>query len=301
MHINGYNKNTTPRLEKDNIISFSNMISEAPCTIQSTPMILSRKRVHDRYPIAEKSIISAFNEAGFKTWYVSYLTKSHIGDSEINLIANEANEYKVSSVNVNTLEELLSDTSNRKFIVYKTIGSHPLFHDRYPKNFNIFKPSFSDVKYYNPTSSKKDKELYVNSYDNSLLYSLDYQVHEFLSVLKKVSGEVIFIFCSDHGTPLLDDDKTLTYGNIRGNYSIAQFYWFNEEYRANYSYFVSELEKSKHWNLTSEYLMDTILTLSHISSSVLKGKNIIGLKESELSPRNVYFNGKIFDYDKLEH
>ena len=224
LHLNGYKKNTTPLLEKEMVISFTRMISQAPNTLASTPMILSRKSVFDTRPVAEKSIISAFNEAGFKSWYVSYLTKSHIGDSEINLIANEANEYIISDVNIDTLNRILSDSSEKKLIVYKTVGSHFLFHTRYPSNFNIFKPSFTDVEYHNPTNSKRDLELYINSYDNSVYYSLDYQVASFLQSLKKTKGEVLLVFISDHGVSLLDDGKTIAVGCTKGNYSIANFY-----------------------------------------------------------------------------
>ncbi|MCV5231358.1 hypothetical protein OFC56_29805, partial [Escherichia coli] len=103
-------------------------------TLVSTPMILSRKGVYDNGLFNETSIISAYKEAGYETWYVSYLSKSHIGDNEINLIANEADHYVVSDVNVNTLEKILNNKSKKKLIVYKTIGSHYLYHTRYPSN-----------------------------------------------------------------------------------------------------------------------------------------------------------------------
>lgn len=47
LSLNGYNKKTTPLLEKEKIISYDNAISQAAYTLQSTPMILSRKDVHD--------------------------------------------------------------------------------------------------------------------------------------------------------------------------------------------------------------------------------------------------------------
>lgn len=262
-------------------------------------MILTRKKVFDSKPIAEKSIISAFNEAGFKSWYVSYLTKTHDGDSEINLIANEAHEYIISDVNIDTLNRILSDSTDKKLIVYKTVGSHYLFHTRYPKQFNIFKPSFTDVEYHNPTNSKRDIELYINSYDNSVYYSLDYQVASFIQELKKLPGEVLLVFISDHGISLLDDGKTIAVGCTQGNYSIANFYWFNKEYLSNNQYFINELEHNKNVPLTSEYLVDTVLTLSHISSKVTKGKNIVGLNHNKIGNRFVQCRGKIINYDSM--
>ncbi|MCV5646349.1 sulfatase-like hydrolase/transferase, partial [Escherichia coli] len=123
LHFNGYPKNTTPNLDKENLVSFKNTISQGAYTLVSTPMILSRKGVYDNGLFNETSIISAYKEAGYETWYVSYLSKSHIGDNEINIIANEAAHYVVSDVNVNTLEKILNNKSKKKLIVYKTIGS----------------------------------------------------------------------------------------------------------------------------------------------------------------------------------
>ncbi|QXO61607.1 sulfatase-like hydrolase/transferase [Morganella morganii] len=70
LHFNGYNKNTTPKLDNENIISFNNAISQGPYTLVSTPMILTRKNVYDNGLYPEKSLISAYKEAGFETWYV---------------------------------------------------------------------------------------------------------------------------------------------------------------------------------------------------------------------------------------
>ena len=68
-------------------------------------------------------MIAAFREVGFETWYVSYLQPAHIGDTEINLIANDAEHYVVSSVNIQTLEKILSASAKKKLIVYKTVGA----------------------------------------------------------------------------------------------------------------------------------------------------------------------------------
>ncbi|MGC6761850.1 sulfatase-like hydrolase/transferase, partial [Escherichia coli] len=81
---------------------------------------------------------------------------------------------------------------------YKTVGSHYLYHNRYPKEFNKFQPSFTDNDYKTP--SYTDKEKLENSYANSILYSIDYQVSEFIDRLKKEKGLVSLSFISDHGT-----------------------------------------------------------------------------------------------------
>ena len=71
------------------------------------------------------------------------------------------------------------------------------------------------------------------------------------------------------------------------------------EYITNNSYFINELKQNKNVPLTSEYLVDTVLTLSHISSKETKGKNIIGLNHNKVENRYVQCGSKIINYDSM--
>ncbi|MEM5717608.1 phosphoethanolamine transferase [Proteus mirabilis] len=295
LSINGYSRETTPELEKRNVISFSDAISQGAYTLQSTPMILSRKNIYDSGLIPESSIISAFKEAGFTTWYVSYLSHAHIGDNEINLIANEADHYIQSDVNINTLDKILNDDSQKKLIVYKTVGSHYLYHNRYPKEFNKFQPSFTDNDYKTP--SYTDKEKLENSYANSILYSIDYQVSEFIDRLKKEKGLVSLSFISDHGTSIYDDGKSLYGGNTKGNYNIALFFWFNKEYIDKYPLDVEYLIENKDKKVTSYYFFDTLLHIGKINTKKIKGRSLF---ESPLFEKERLIKNKdIYNYEDL--
>ena len=48
------------------------------------------------------------------------------------------------------LSRILSESTKKKFIILHTLGSHFNYMDRYPKDFDIFKPSLYDIK--NPSS-----------------------------------------------------------------------------------------------------------------------------------------------------
>ncbi|WP_339353090.1 phosphoethanolamine transferase [Xenorhabdus mauleonii] len=293
LHFNGYHKNTTPNLDKEKIISFNNSISQGAYTLISTPMILTRKTVGDSGLYPEKSLISAYKEAGFETWYVSYLSRSHIGDNEINLIANEANHYIRSNVNTSTLKEILKEKSNKKLIVYKTVGSHYLYHTRYPDEYSIFKPSFTKETYSNPTI--KDKEKLENSYANSILYSVDKNVSDFINVLKNEDGLVYLSFVSDHGTAIYDDGKSLYGGNTKGNFNIGQFYWFNNEYYSRYPQMIGNLASNKNKKITTECFVDTSLDLSLIQTKIRKGCSLVD--PNLIETKRFVLNGGIHDYD----
>ena len=294
LHFNGYPKNTTPNLDKENLVSFKNTISQGAYTLVSTPMILSRKGVYDNGLFNETSIISAYKEAGYETWYVSYLSKSHIGDNEINLIANEADHYVVSDVNVNTLEKILNNKSKKKLIVYKTIGSHYLYHTRYPSNYDVFKPSFNEKTYSTP--SLKDKDKLENSYANSELFSVDKQISDFINVLKNTDGLAYLSFISDHGTAIYDDGKSLYGGNTKGNYNIAHFFWFNDLYHKQHPELIQKLSINKDKKITSECFVDTSLELSFIESKIKKGCSL--LNDKFIEKQRLVKNGKVYDFDQ---
>ncbi|MGJ7326295.1 phosphoethanolamine transferase [Morganella morganii] len=294
MSINGYNKKTTPRLETKDIISFDNAISQGAYTLISTPMILTRKNVTDSGIFPEKSIISAFKEAGYETWYISYLSKSHIGDNEINIIANEADHYIRDGVDNNVLKSILSAKSNKKLIVYKTIGSHFTYHTRYPSSYEIFKPAFTEETYKTP--SIDDIELLKNSYENSILFSVDKHISDFIEILDKEKGLVSLSFVSDHGTSIYDNGKSLYGGNTEGNYNIGLFFWFNDHYKNKYSDDIMALKNNKHKKVSSEYFVDTMLEIGKIKTEKTKGRSL--LEENLIEHDRMVINKNIYNYDK---
>ncbi|STY62396.1 phosphoethanolamine transferase [Mannheimia haemolytica] len=294
LSINGYPKDTTPRLLQHQVISFSNAISQAAYTLVSTPMMLSRKDVEDKGIYHEKSLISAFKEAGFETWYVSYLSNTHIGDNEINIITNEAHHYIRSSVNNDTLKNILSHSAKKKLIVYKTVGSHYLFHTRYPNKYsNLFVPAFTDKDYKIPTI--KDKERIENSYLNSIRFSVDDQISDFIDILSKEKGIVSLSFISDHGTAIYDDSVSLYGGNTKGNYNIALFFWFNDRYKEKNPEDVLLLNENKHKKVSSKYLVDTMFHIGKIKTEKIKGFSLFE-KDLTEKPRFV-INKDIYNYD----
>lgn len=300
LQINGYGRETTPNLMTQNVISFGNAISQASYTLASTPMILSRKNVNDKGIFPEKSLITAFKEAGYQTWYISYLKQAHIGDNEINLIIKEADHYVRAGVDSEILRQVLDDRSEKKLIVYKTIGAHFLYHDRYPKDFEFFVPSFDSESYRVPQPVEKDIVRLINSYDNAIRYSVDFQINSIIELLKQRQEQVVFCFVSDHGTAIFEDGKSLYGGSSPANYNIAWFYWFNEEYLKEKSHkkLVNFLKAHVNEKITSEYIVDTLFDLSGIQTDKRKGYSLITEKLSQ-HPRRVLNGNTVVDYDKI--
>ena len=209
--INGYSRNTTPKLEEENnLVSFKDAYSLATYTIKGIKNIF---KIHSL--ANENTIISVFNKLDFKSWWVSL--QSFVDD--INSVASEANElitkeillqnnnYNIKDENlVSYMHNLLAQNkSSNQFIVLHTQGSHRTYDDRYPEDFRKFAPTCTDannssiLKRIFQRNSCEYKEESGNSYDNSILYT-DYVLSKMINELKPYKA--MFIYISDHGESL---------------------------------------------------------------------------------------------------
>ena len=286
MSINGYQRNTNPLLSQEELISFSNAISNSVHTLGATPYIMTRKPVTDKwvglnYP--EKSLFSAFKEAGYKTYYISNVGNFHLGDNAINLIVNEADEYiqrpygdedtMKDGAGLPYIEKILKDDKDeKKIIVFKLEGSHWHFQDRYPKEYDVFQPSFKTVEFNGPNIEQKD--IFINTFDNSMLYT-DFIVDSIIELLKKEDGEVAFSFISDHGIAIYEDNKSLYGGFIKANYNIAYFYWFNDLVKKRLGEkCINMLKSNIDKPVDQTYFIDTLFDVSGIKSEKRVGRSL---------------------------
>ncbi|HEY4543082.1 MAG TPA: phosphoethanolamine transferase, partial [Tissierellaceae bacterium] len=303
--INGYDRNTTPLLSQYDIISYDNTISNAAYTLLSTPIILTRSRGESKSSIyPEKSIISAFKEAGYYTYYITYLNKVHIGDNAINQIVNEVDTYMQSDwdraknenlpidiVGSDIVSEIIKDDHHhKKLIIYKIVGSHYNFHERYTKKYNIFTPSHLDIEYNGPKI--EEKEVLHNSYDNTILVT-DEAVANILDTLMHVPGRSSLTFISDHGISIFEDNKSAYGGPTPYNYNIPLFFWLKQnnfdERKTSY------LKKYQHEKIDSICFLDTFLSVHDIITPYKKGCDLttnITLPHK----RNVILQDKIVDF-----
>jgi len=298
-----YPRATTPNLGREaDLINYPNAISNAPSTLLSTPIILTRSRGEiDGRVWGEKSLIAAFNEAGYTTWYVSYLRKVHYGDNAVNQVVSDARNYQNSSpkegeladlAGARRVSEIIDSPEQKKLIVFKLIGSHFDVKDRFDETFNVFKPSYLDVKYDGLKLSEKD--ILVNSYDNSIRVT-DSVVSSIIDKLRSTPGRTSLSFISDHGTTLYDDDKTALRSATRWTYSIPLMFWLKP------GYFDPAKRASLYDNrgdaVDSNCFLDTFLSLNDVSSPVKKGCD---LTHGRLDPypRMVISGGKLVNFDQ---
>lgn len=237
----GYERNTTPRMKGlDGLVYFTDVVTQSNNTHKSVPIILSAASAENYGVIYdEKSIVTAFKEAGFRTLVIANqkLTTSMIGafyreaDTFIDMSSFNTGSYLTSlhdAALLPYLEKELDRSNENMFIVLHTYGSHFNYHERYPAEFSIYTPDKAEG-----IRASYKTEL-RNAYDNSIQYT-DYVLGEIVSLLKKKDACSSMLYLSDHGEDIFDDSRLRylhaspipTYYQLHIPYII----WFSDSYR----------------------------------------------------------------------
>ncbi|MCL1934599.1 MAG: phosphoethanolamine transferase, partial [Candidatus Azobacteroides sp.] len=205
--INGYQRETSPLLSKTkNLISYSDLFSEANITASSLPIILTRASARDyNRAFVEKSFVDAFKEAGFKTYWIANQSASN---SFIRRISKDTDKEFFMTVDFDAdnnfdeklwgfLSEVLKKEDRKVLIVLHTLGSHFRYNFRYPDAYELFKPSLKGSFDYNMISVK-NKEMFINTYDNSILYT-DFFLATTIQKLDSLNAVSALVYVADHG------------------------------------------------------------------------------------------------------
>ena len=286
--INGYSRNTSPRLEKrENLISFTNAASGGYITEIAVPLLLTGVGAdHYASHFKQKSIVSAFNEVGFNSFWLSNqsdrgnvtihsseaenqffsLGSEHGGNSEETDDGSEKKSPKnMDMALVAQLKAILSKPGNKKFIVLHTLGSHFSYKARIPDNFDIYKPSYKTITAV--PHNKAFKNVLVNSYDNTVLYT-DMVIDSVISLVSALNAFSSVTYIADHGEDLLDDNRHLVYhANPDPSKYVAHipfFMWYSQKLAKKFPEKINNLNRHKNAEISSQDLIYTLTNLAGI-------------------------------------
>lgn len=283
--IHGYARPTNPLLsQQNNLLPLDNMQSLANHTRIAVPMMLTRKppeQVHS-FAFSEKSVISAFKEAGFRTYWLSNQQKYGVFDNSISIYAKEVDEATYMNLAgyqydnsydgrlLPRLAEILSAPYDKKFIVIHTLGSHADYGHRYPKEEAVFLPDVHGLKKYSIRDEHHQQEL-LNAFDNTIVYT-DKVLNDMIEQLKQQNQPAFLLFSSDHGEDLLADGCGLSgHGNDSlTNYEVATFAWYSDTYQQAFPHKVAQLHDNRHKHMNHSVLFATLL--DSVDISVGKGQ-----------------------------
>ena len=277
--INGYERETNPLLAHEtNLVSFDDVVTAVAATRLSIPIIVSRKPAAQslKAGFSEKSFLSAFKEAGFKTFWLSNQMSFGEFDTPTSVFAKEAdvtqflnlgdftNSSNFDQILLEPVNNAIHDPALRKLIVVHTLGNHWNYSHRHPKEYDKWQPSLFGVV--NPAyTDLKNKQALNNSYDNSILY-VDWMLSQLIDQLKKTEQMTSMLYVSDHGQTLYDNSCNLAFHghNTQYEFHIPVFMWFSDYYKSQHPEKIAQLYKHKKAKLSTENIFHSLLDLADI-------------------------------------
>jgi glucan phosphoethanolaminetransferase (alkaline phosphatase superfamily) len=291
--LNGYDRPTTPLLSaQTNLINFSNHCSQASHTLRSLPMILTRATPRD-YEVAfkEKSLITAFKEAQFNTYWISN-QPDYVFFDETDYNENRSFEadVKTSCANLSCDDQQLIDDftyyfnklesgSKNLFIIHGN-GSHIPYDIRYTATFDKFK------------GEGDFKSNVVAQYDNSILYT-DYIINSIIEKTKSAGIPSLLMYTSDHGDNLGDDSRELYYHSTMPSSFTSKtpfLIWYSDTYYKSHRDDLETVSNHSSLPISSENVFHTLVSLAGITFSDANQQMQINSSYFQESTQEIYID-----------
>ncbi|MES2153370.1 MAG: phosphoethanolamine transferase [Pseudomonadota bacterium] len=277
--LNGYERDTNPLLRQEaNLVVLPDMITAVSATRLSVPVMISRKPATQSLKdgFSEKSFLTAYKEAGFKTFWLSNQISFGEFDTPVSVFAKEAdviqflnlggftNNSNYDQILFDPLKNAIADPAPKKLIVLHSLGSHWNYSHRYPKQFDKWQPSLYGVDKPAYTDLKIKPQL-NNSYDSSILYT-DWFLSQVIGTLKDSQQLTSMMYVADHGQTLYDGSCNLAFHghNTQFEFHVPAFVWYSDQYRERYPDKVEELARHRKARLATENVFHTLLDLGDI-------------------------------------
>lgn len=208
--LQGYERETTPNLNRHQVEYFSAVTSCGTATAVSVPCMFSRlnRDEYDHFAADhQENVLDIIQHAGVEVVWIDNNSSCKGVCKRVNSItvtpqpeSGKCDEESCfDSVLVDAVEQYIAaSTSNNKLLVLHMIGSHgPTYYRRYPKEFRRFTPDCQQSDIQNCSN-----QALINTYDNTIAYT-DYVLSEIIDVLKDSGiANTQLLYVSDHGESL---------------------------------------------------------------------------------------------------
>lgn len=288
--LNGYKRNTNPRLSKEDVVSFSNVSSCGTSTSVSVPCMFSslgRKDYDKEKALAQENLLDVLNHHG-----IAVLWRDNNSDSKGVATRIRYEDFKSPTLNpvchgecrdigmLNKLDEYINQNKGKDiFIVLHQMGNHgPEYYRRYPKEFEKFKPACQTGELRDCTQQEID-----NAYDNAILYT-DYFLSEVISFLKKHDDgfETAMLYVADHGESLGEHGFYLHAAPYmlapKEQKHVPAILWTG----SNFDYNIDDIKPFKNQALSHDDLFCSIMIAYELESGMCGGKNKMLTKNKNL-------------------
>ena len=217
--INGYARDTTPRLASEDIVSLRNVWSCGTSTAASLPCMFSHlgKEAYEGRSANFESLVDVLHRAGLAVLWVDNQSGCkgvcdrvpNVSTANLKISPHcnggECHDEVMLQVLEQHLAELPAERRARGTVVFMhQMGSHgPAYHKRVPPAFKRFTPECASN-----ALQQCDRQQVVNAYDNTIAYT-DHFLAETIGWLKKRPGPSAMVYVADHGESLGENNLYL--------------------------------------------------------------------------------------------
>lgn len=276
--LNGYARDTNPRLSQEAVLNFPDVASCGTSTAVSLPCMfsgLTRQDYSDQKGRTRESLLDVLQRAGLNVQWrdnnsgckgacdrVEHIDFSNVKNADY---CSESECY--DEVMINDLKAWMQTLKKDTVLVLHQKGSHgPAYYLRYPPAFEHFKPvcKTSDLE-------KCDQQAIGNAFDNTIRYT-DYFLAQLIDSLKQSSLDSAMLYVSDHGESLGENNVYL-HGTP---YAIApetqkkvpMIAWFSQGYSRQAQLDMRCLNERRQQPYSHDYLYHSVLGLLDVKTSV---------------------------------
>ncbi len=210
--INGYARDTTPRLAREEVVSLRNVWSCGTSTATSLPCMFSHlgKEAFEKRSSNHETLVDVLQRAGLAVLWIDNQSGCKGTCARVPSVSTAG--LKVSphcdsgechdEVMLHELDkriaELPAERRSRGVVVFMhQMGSHgPAYYKRVPAAFKRFQPECASN-----ALQQCERQQVVNAYDNTIAYT-DHFLAETIGWLKKQPGPGAMVYVADHGESL---------------------------------------------------------------------------------------------------
>lgn len=277
LSLNGsYPRNTTPLLEQQsNLCLYSDYYANATLTQHALPMLLTDVTCGDfEQHFGRKTIAAAFHETGFRTALISHRAQL-MNNGYHDYLAKDFDTVVFVANDSLIAPEIAKIAKNnaKLFIVTHYLGNH-MFYTNRPEDCLVWRPD------YNADPKAKSDSLFLNAYDNSLLYT-DRLLNKEIETLKQMHRLAAWLFVSDHGEYISSkvSGHGHTYHPTKEEYHVPLMVWYSDEYKEAYPNKVANVIKHKDEPVCADHVFWSVLDMAGIridSTLQQEGMSIFG-------------------------
>ncbi|WP_434610120.1 phosphoethanolamine--lipid A transferase [Pseudomonas sp. D2-30] len=277
----GYNRDTTPQLDKEaGLIAFTDVHSCGTETAVSVPCMFSnmgRKNYDASKAKNEEGLLDVLKHAGLDViWRDNQSgckgTCDRVTVQDVSNLKDPAlcaNSECRDEILLQGLQHFIDSLDKDTVLVLHQMGSHgPEYFKRYPKEYEHFTPVCESNALNNCS-----RESIVNGYDNTLVYT-DHVLSTLIDLLRANQDKVdtAMLYLSDHGESLGEYNLFL-HGTPymlapEQQKHVAMLAWFSDSYQKSFAVDTHCLQLSRDKPLSQDNLFHSMIGLLEVNSKV---------------------------------